>query len=113
MPVYTYRARDRAGKVVTSTMDAASQRDVATALRAKGMFVAEIKEPKSGLSMDIKMPAWLDKPGFRDITIFSRQFATVINAGLPVVQSLAILQKQADKQGMKDALGKIRNDVET
>ncbi len=113
MPVYTYRARDRAGKVVTATMEASSQRSVAEALRAKGMFVAEIKEPKKGIQADIKMPAWLDRVGLRDVTIFSRQFATVINAGLPVVQSLAILQKQAEKQGFKDALGKVREDVET
>ena len=113
MPVYTYRARDRSGKVVTATMEAATEREVAASLRDKGMFVAEIKPPARGLNMDIKMPAFLDRPGLRDVTIFSRQFATVIAAGLPVVQSLNILQRQADKQGMKEALGKIRNDVET
>jgi type IV pilus assembly protein PilC len=113
MPVYTYRARDRSGKIVTATMEASTEREVAAALRDKGMFVAEIKPPARGLNMDIKMPAWLDAPGLRDVTIFSRQFATVIAAGLPVVQSLNILQRQADKQGMKDALNKIRQDVET
>jgi len=113
MPVYTYRARDRSGKIVTATMEASTEREVAAALRDKGMFVAEIKPPARGLNMEIKMPAWLDAPGLRDVTIFSRQFATVIAAGLPVVQSLNILQRQADKQGMKDALNKIRQDVET
>lgn len=48
--------------------------------------------------MAVKMPAFLDRPGLRDVTIFSRQFATVINAGLPVVQSLNILARQADKR---------------
>jgi type IV pilus assembly protein PilC len=113
MPTYTYRARDRSGNVVMATMDAGSQREVAMALREKGMFVAEIKEPKTGLQMDIKMPAWLNRPTFRDVAVFSRQFATVINAGLPVVQSLSILQRQADKESMREALGKIRNEVET
>jgi len=116
MPVYEYKARDRNGKAFTSTMEAASQRDVAAALREKGYFVSEIKTPKTGLNAEIKLPKWLDlgsRPGLRDVTLFSRQFATVINAGLPVVQSLAILQKQAEKQGMKDALKKIREDVET
>ena len=113
MPVYTYRARDRSGKIVTATMEAATEREVAAALRDKGMFVAEIKPPARGLNMEIKMPAFLDAPGLRDVTIFSRQFATVIAAGLPVVQSLNILQRQADKQGMKEALNKVRQDVET
>jgi type IV pilus assembly protein PilC len=116
MPVFEYKARDRTGKVVSATMEAASQRDVAASLREKGFFISEIKAPKSGLNADIKLPKWLDigsKPNVRDVTVFSRQFATVINAGLPVVQSLAILQRQAEKQGMKDALKKIREDVET
>ena len=116
MPVFEYKARDRNGKAFTSTMEAASQRDVAASLREKGYFVSEIRTPKTGLQSDIKLPKWLDigsRPGLRDVTLFSRQFATVINAGLPVVQSLSILQKQADKQGMKDALKKVREDVET
>ena len=116
MPAYEYKARDRTGKVVTASMEAASQRDVAAALRDKGLIPTEIKVPKGGLNADIKLPAWLDigsKPNMRDVTLFSRQFATVINAGLPVVQSLSILQKQAEKQGLKDALKKVREDVET
>ncbi|MEX2541361.1 MAG: type II secretion system F family protein [Trueperaceae bacterium] len=116
MPLFEYKARDRTGKMLSATMEAASQRDVAASLREKGFFISEIKAPKSGLNADIKLPKWLDigsKPNLRDVTVFSRQFATVINAGLPVVQSLAILQKQAEKQGMKDALKKIREDVET
>lgn len=113
MPTYTYTARDRTGKVLTATMEAASQREVAASLRDKGLFVSEIKEPKRGMQADIKMPAFLDRVGLRDVTIFSRQFATVINAGLPVVQSLNILSRQAEKNKMKAALNKVREDVET
>jgi len=116
MPVFDYKVRDRSGKVITGTTEAASQREVANALRQKGYFVTEIKAPKTGLNAEIKLPKWLDIgsiPNVRDITIFSRQFATVINAGLPVVQSLAILQRQAEKQGLKDALRQVREDVET
>ncbi len=116
MPIFEYKVRDRGGKVITGTTEALSQRDVATALRQKGYFVTEIKAPKTGLQSDLRLPKWLDigsVPNVRDITIFSRQFATVINAGLPVVQSLAILQRQAPKQGLKDALKQVREDVET
>lgn len=116
MAVFEYKVRDRSGKLITGTTEAASQREVANALRQKGYFVTEIKAPKAGLQADIKLPKWLDFgsiPNVRDITIFSRQFATVINAGLPVVQSLAILQRQSEKQGLKDALKQVREDVET
>ena len=97
-------------------MEAASQRDVAANLREKGLIPTDITVPKTGMQADIKLPAWLDiggKTNLRDVTVFSRQFATVINAGLPVVQSLAILQKQAEKASLKDALKKIREEVET
>ena len=116
MAVFDYKVRDRSGKIITGTTEAASQREVANALRQKGYFVTEIKAPKTGLQADIKLPKWLDFgsiPTVRDITIFSRQFATVINAGLPVVQSLAILQRQSEKQGLRDALKEVREDVET
>jgi len=116
MPVYQYKARDRAGKVLAATMEAATEREVASALREKGLFVSEIKAPGKGLNAEIKLPTWLDpssRPGPRDVTLFSRQFATVINAGLPVVQSLAILQRQSEKEGFQNALKKVREDVET
>lgn len=117
MPTYEYVAKDRVGKALTGTMEATSQRDVAAALREKGaVAITKIAEPKKGLNADIKLPAWLDlgsKPNVRDVAIFSRQFATVINAGLPVVQSLAILQRQAEKEGLKTALKDVREDVET
>jgi type IV pilus assembly protein PilC len=118
MAVYTYKARDRAGKLIEATMEATSQRDVAAALRDKGLFIAEIKAPGTGVNKDVSelLPKWANigaKPNTRDVALFSRQFATVIGAGLPVVQSLAILQKQAEKKGMKDALKQVREDVET
>ncbi|MEZ4605991.1 MAG: type II secretion system F family protein [Deinococcales bacterium] len=114
MPTYQYSARDRSGKSITATMEATSQSEVARNLREKGYFITKVsKEDKTGLKADIKMPAFMDQPSFRDITLFSRQFATVINAGLPIVQSLAILQQQAEKAGMRNALKKIREDLET
>jgi type IV pilus assembly protein PilC len=118
MAVYTYKARDRAGKLIEATMEATSQRDVAASLRDKGYFISEIKSPSTGVNRDIGdlLPKWANigaKPNTRDVALFSRQFATVISAGLPVVQSLAILQKQAEKKGLKDALKQVREDVET
>ena len=116
MPAYSYKARDRSGRLVEAVMEAASQRDVAANLRDKGLVPTEITLPKTGMQADIKLPAFLNFGGkitLRDVTVFSRQFATVINAGLPVVQSLAILQRQAEKDSLKNALKQIREEVET
>lgn len=117
MPVYEYTVKDRTGKPIVATMEAATPAEVAKSLREKGYFITKIEsEGGSGLKADIKLPKFLDvgsKPNMRDVSLFSRQFATVINAGLPVVQSLTILQKQADKEGMKDVLKQVRESVET
>lgn len=116
MPTYAYKARDNAGKAIEATIEAESQAEIARMLREKNLFVTEISKPKSGFSADIKLPVWLDpsaKPNTRDVSLFSRQFATIIQAGLPIVQSLSILEEQAEKQGLKVALRKIREDVET
>ena len=118
MPVFEYQVRDKSGKTITSTMEATSQRDVASALREKGYFITTIKAPGTGMNANLEdlLPESLQiggKPNLRDVTIFSRQFATVINAGLPIVQSLAILQNQAEKKGLQSALKSVREDVET
>lgn len=116
MPLFEYKVRDRTGRLITGREESPSQRDLALSLREKGYFVAEIKPPKTGLNADVKLPAWLNLGGkvtLRDVALFSRQFATVINAGLPVVQSLAILQRQANKEAFKTVLKGVREGVET
>ncbi len=114
MPVYEYSVRDSSGKAIEAQMEAVSRSDLARSLREKGYYITEIRKPKnSGLNVEIKMPAAFEQPNFRDVTLFSRQFATVINAGLPIVQSLSILEQQAEKAGFKKSLHKIREDVET
>ena len=102
MPVFEYKARDASGKYITASVEAASRAEVARPLREKGFYITELNSADSGgLNQEIKLPAWMDKPNFRDISLFSRQFATVINAGLPIVQSLAILQQQAEKNAQQ------------
>ena len=74
MPAYSYKARDRSGKLVEAVMEAATQRDVASNLREKGLVPTEITLPKTGLQGDIKLPAWLDfggKTNLRDVTVSS------------------------------------------
>lgn len=115
MASYTYKARDAQGRLIEATMEAGSLRDVSAALRERGLRPVDIAPPKQGLQKDIELPTWMDpgaKVTLRDITVFSRQFATVINAGLPLVQSLAILQKQADKKTLANALKSVREDIE-
>lgn len=116
MALYEYKVRDREGRVITSTMEADNEREVAMSLRQRGYFISEIKQAKTGLQRDVELPKWLSrgtsvKP--KDVMVFSRQFATIINAGVPVVQSLQVLQTQTQNQAFKTVVKKIREDVET
>jgi type IV pilus assembly protein PilC len=113
MPTFTYKVRDTSGKMILSSMEAESARHVRDALREKNFFIVSIEEPKSGLNRDIKIPGLGDGlPGLKQVAIFSRQLATMINAGLPLVQSLAIMQRQVEHKGFKKILGEIRTEVE-
>jgi type IV pilus assembly protein PilC len=113
MPVFTYKVRDATGKMILSTMEAESSKTVRDKLREKNLLIVSITEPKTGLNQDIKIPGLGDGlPGLKPVAIFSRQMATMIDAGLPLVQSLAILARQVDHKGLQKILRDVRVDVE-
>ncbi|WP_155299484.1 type II secretion system F family protein [Deinococcus kurensis] len=113
MPVFEYRVRDRSGKVLKSQMEAETANQVRDTLRSKGLMIVEIKAPKTGLNADVKIP-FLDNrpPSLKQVAIFSKQLATLINAGVPLVQSLAILQKQIEHKGFQGVVKEMRSDIE-
>jgi len=113
MPVFEYRVRDRSGKVLKSQMEAETANQVRDTLRSKGLMIVEIKAPKTGLNADVKIP-FLDNrpPNLKQVAIFSKQLATLINAGVPLVQSLAILQKQIEHKGFQGVVKEMRSDIE-
>ncbi len=112
MPVYRYRAKDRQGRIVAATIEASDVRAAARALRDKGYLITEIKEPGKGLQAEISLGFLESGPSLKDIAIFSRQLATMMGAGLPIVQALAILEKQTTNKKFKKILKEIRSDVE-
>ena len=106
MPAFTYTARNAAGELKTATVEAANAQDVVAQLRRQRMTVVKVDEnakPKK-ISGSIKM---------RDIVIFTRQFSTMINAGLPLVQALDILAKQTENKVLAAATRDIVFDGES
>jgi type IV pilus assembly protein PilC len=112
MPVYQYKARDRQGRLVEATIEAEDLRTAARLLRDRGLFVAEIKEPGRGLQAEVRLPALKRGPGLKDLAIFSRQLATMIGAGLTLLQSLAILEKQTENKKFREIIKEVRTDIE-
>ena len=108
MPAFTYTARALNGDLRTATIDAPSRDEVVAQLRRQRLNVVKIDEAaqanKKKAGGKIKM---------RDIVIFTRQFSTMINAGLPLVQALDILAKQSENKALKDVTRAVVFDVES
>jgi len=105
MPLYEYTAETAAGEEQTATIDLPSKDDVIAHLRRKRMKVVRVREAKK------KKPK--GKAPMRDVVIFTRQFATMINSGLPLVQSLTILGKQTDNKVLAETTLLVVYDVES
>src|SRR6478752_7291085 len=111
---YQYSVRDRAGKVVTGTIDADSPAAVATKLKSMGYAPLSINEQSTkGMSMELNLPKLGPKVKMKDLAVMSRQFATMINAGLSLLRALNILSEQTENKVLAEVIAEVRNDVET
>ena len=111
MTVYEYTARNLKGDLIQDKIDLPSRDDVIAHLRKNRMVVVKVSEAKG------KGGSLLDffKPGVktRDVVIFTRQFATMINSGLPLVQALDILSQQTENKVLADVTRAVVYDVES
>ncbi|NLV24405.1 MAG: type II secretion system F family protein [Deltaproteobacteria bacterium] len=93
-------------------MEAPNQGAVLAQLRKAGVMPSEVKERGKGLDMEIKIPGFGQKVTTKNLVIFTRQFSTMIDAGLPLVQCLEILARQQDNKTFKRILVNIKENVE-
>ena len=111
MPVFKWAGRDATGGAKSGEIEAVNQAAAMGSLRSQRINVDSISE-KKGLSMNLEIPGLEAQPTKKDLVIFTRQFATMIDAGLPLVQCLDILGNQQDKNSFKKIILKIKEDVE-
>jgi len=111
MALFKYKAKSSLGKVVDGTMEVENENALAAALRQKRLELISSSRA-SGLD---KFIATFGKGGGkvtnRDVVIFSRQFSTMVNAGLPIMQGLSIVAEQAENPDFRVIMGKIRDDI--
>jgi type IV pilus assembly protein PilC len=113
LKTFQYKVRDQAGKTVSGTLDAPSQSTVAEKLRQMGYSPITISEQRpSALKKDISIPGLGAKVGLKDLAVFSRQFATMINSGLSLIRALNILAEQTDNAKLAEIVSQVRSDVE-
>lgn len=115
MPVYMWEGKSQGGKVIRGEMEAGSQQAVFNALRTQRIQpnMRKIREKNKGMSKEITIPGFQQKVKTRDIVIFTRQFATMIDAGLPIVQGLEVLGKQAENSALKKTLLSVCDHVQS
>ena len=113
MPKFAWEGKTRTGAVQKGEMEAPSEAAVTAALRRQGILPARIKERGKGLDIELKIPGMQPKITTKDLVVFTRQFATMIDAGLPLVQCLDILGRQQDNKTFKKILVEVKESVES
>jgi type IV pilus assembly protein PilC len=113
MAKFAWEGKTRSGQAQKGEMEAPNEAAVTAALRRQGVMPGKIKVAGKGLDMEIKLPGFGGKITTKDLVIFTRQFATMIDAGLPLVQCLEILGRQQDKKIFKDMLVQVKESVES
>ncbi|GMU58071.1 MAG: fimbrial assembly protein PilC [Candidatus Xenobia bacterium] len=114
MPVFVYEARDATGQLKKDTIEAQNVRLATQRLQEQRMTVIHIKEKTSNVAQT-DLLGWyqkIRKVNEQALTVFSRQFATMINAGLAMVRCLDILSEQTEDKKLQQTLVQVRRDVE-
>jgi type IV pilus assembly protein PilC len=111
---FEYKVRDSAGKLKSGKIDAETPAQVAAKLKSMGLAPLSITEANTGMNKEISIPGLgKKKVKLKDLAVFSRQFATMINSGLSLLRSLSILTEQTENKELARILGEVRNDIET
>jgi type IV pilus assembly protein PilC len=105
---YEYKARDKAGNITSGTVAADNEALVLQKLREQGYVPLEVGKQKRGMNIELSAK----KVKLKELAIISRQFATMVNSGLPILRALSILADQTENAELARVLGVVRTDVE-
>ena len=111
MPVYTWSGKTSTGRPVGGELKAKSLEEAMTSLQNRGIIITEVKKKSRSFNIPL-LSSLFGRIGLKDLTVFTRQFATMINAGIPIVQCLAILEEQTNKKRFQEILHRIKKNVE-
>jgi type IV pilus assembly protein PilC len=133
MPKFSYVAMDSRGKETKGTLDVANQNEAIGRLKEMGYFPTKVvqvevkkdakgkaassapgakKGKKGGANLNIKIPGLSGKVKAKTLTIFTRQLATLVDAGLPLLRGLRVLERQERNLTLKEIIGKIGTSIE-
>ncbi|HVU61109.1 MAG TPA: type II secretion system F family protein [Mycobacteriales bacterium] len=110
--LFKYQVRDRTGKLISGELQAETEAALVSRLRSMGYAPVSISQGNTGMQKEITIPGFGKKVKLKDLAIFSRQFATMINSGLSLMRSLTILAEQTENPELARLVGEVRNEVE-
>jgi type IV pilus assembly protein PilC len=111
---YAYKVRDKEGKVLSGDIDAENTALVANRLRQMGYVPISIdKKAGAGVRRNLAIPGLSNRIKLKEIAVFSRQFAVMINSGLTLMRSLSILSEQTENQHFAGIIEQVRRDIES
>jgi type IV pilus assembly protein PilC len=108
---YEFRAMDLAGGTSAGELEAESKAAVGEQLRQRGLIVLDVSEKSSPLNVEDLLKRWRGTD-MRELAIFSRQFATLISSGMPMLRTLQTLEEQCKDEQIREAVAGVRADVE-
>ncbi|MFH1708316.1 MAG: type II secretion system F family protein [Planctomycetota bacterium] len=115
MAKFKYVAKDKAGKDMRGTAEAATQEEVLGNLRREGLLVITLRDDLGGKEINLFGGGGTKDPRphvtSKDLVVFTRQLSTMMAAGISLLECLEVLAEQADDKGFKIALGRIVGDV--
>ena len=114
MAIFLWEGKTAQGKVMKGELEAPNSEAVFTVLRERRIrpIPSRIREKGKGLEKEITIPGFGEKVKAKDVSLFTRQFATMIDAGLPIVQCLDILSEQSESKLLRNTIRTIKQDVE-
>jgi type IV pilus assembly protein PilC len=109
---YAYKVKDNRGKLVEGKVEAESESAVAEKLKSMGYRPLEIKQANAGMDREIRIFG-AQRVKLKDLAVFSRLFATMINSGLSMLRTLTILSEQTENRELQRVLRLVKTDVES
>jgi type IV pilus assembly protein PilC len=107
---FVWTGRNRQGVTQKGELAAKNRDEVLAALRKQSILVTSVSQKSQGMGLALSLGGGVSD---KDIVVFTRQFATMIDAGLPLVQCLEILSNQTENKTLAKAIGEVRGDVES
>src|SRR5512137_2585624 len=109
---YTWTGKTLRGTIANGEMAGNTKEDVIAALRRQGIIPTVVSEKRAGDKKISLFSRTRLKVTDKDLVVFTRQFATMFTAGVPIVQALDILARQIDNKAFGDVIAQVKADVE-